>query len=65
MVDDLGSEVSGKIRQAIKAKLVELNAYVDDELPDYIMVKISIDKTGYIINDLLGQTHSAASSDSL
>jgi len=38
---DLGSEVSSKIRLAIKAKLKELNAYVDEELPDYIMVMVA------------------------
>ena len=44
-MENLGSEVSAKIRSAIKAKLVELNAYVDDELPDYIMVMIANKKT--------------------
>ena len=39
-MDSLGSEVSSKIRDAIKAKLMELDCTVDDELPDYIMVKI-------------------------
>ncbi|XP_040567813.1 uncharacterized protein Nab2 isoform X1 [Lepeophtheirus salmonis] len=34
------SQVSKKIRSAIKAKLVELGAYVDEELPDYIMVML-------------------------
>jgi hypothetical protein len=28
-----GPEISNKIKSAIKAKLVELGAYVDDELP--------------------------------
>ena len=40
-MDNLGTEVSAKIRSAIKAKLVELGAYVDDELPDYIMVMVA------------------------
>ena len=44
-MENLGTEVSAKIRSAIKAKLVELNAYVDDELPDYIMVMIANKKT--------------------
>ncbi|KHN82418.1 Zinc finger CCCH domain-containing protein 14 [Toxocara canis] len=35
------SEVSKKIRAAIKAKLEELGVYVDEELPDYIMVMIA------------------------
>lgn len=38
---NLGSEVSAKIRAAIKAKLIELNVYVDEELPDYIMVMVA------------------------
>ena len=37
-MDKLSSEVSSKITRAIKAKLMELGAYVDDELPQYIMV---------------------------
>nr|XP_053634388.1 zinc finger CCCH domain-containing protein 14-like [Cherax quadricarinatus] len=40
-----GSEVSLKIRSAIKAKLVELGTYVDEELPDYIMVLVANKKT--------------------
>ncbi|KAL3986005.1 Zinc finger C-x8-C-x5-C-x3-H type family protein [Acanthocheilonema viteae] len=36
-----GAEVSKKIRAAIKAKLEELGVYVDEELPDYIMVMIA------------------------
>lgn len=35
------SGVSAKIRAAIKAKLEELGVYVDEELPDYIMVMIA------------------------
>ncbi|XP_061173025.1 zinc finger CCCH domain-containing protein 14-like [Saccostrea echinata] len=42
---DHGKDISHKIRSAIKAKLIELNAYVDDELPDYIMVMIANKKT--------------------
>ena len=38
---DVGSEISEKIQLAIKAKLKEINAYVDDELPDYIMIMIA------------------------
>ncbi|XP_067680315.1 zinc finger CCCH domain-containing protein 14-like [Haliotis asinina] len=38
---EIGSEISHKIRSAIKAKLVELGAYVDEELPDYIMVMVA------------------------
>nr|XP_037276088.1 zinc finger CCCH domain-containing protein 14-like isoform X1 [Rhipicephalus microplus] len=40
-----GNEVTQKIRAAIKTKLMELGAYVDDELPDYIMVMIANKKT--------------------
>jgi len=35
---EIGTEISKKIRAAIKTKLEELGAYVDEELPDYIMV---------------------------
>ncbi|XP_022242228.1 zinc finger CCCH domain-containing protein 14-like isoform X2 [Limulus polyphemus] len=44
-MEGIGSEVTQKIRSAIKAKLVELGAYVDDELPDYIMVMVANKKT--------------------
>ncbi|KAK7862514.1 hypothetical protein R5R35_008988 [Gryllus longicercus] len=40
-MDYIGAEVSHKIRSAIKAKLMELGAYVDEELPDYIMVMVA------------------------
>ncbi|PSN58231.1 hypothetical protein C0J52_00151 [Blattella germanica] len=40
-MDGIGAEVSQKIRSAIKAKLMELGAYVDEELPDYIMVMVA------------------------
>ncbi|XP_023931624.1 zinc finger CCCH domain-containing protein 14-like [Lingula anatina] len=42
---EIGTEISHKIRSAIKAKLVDLGAYVDDELPDYIMVMVANKKT--------------------
>ncbi|XP_044729163.1 zinc finger CCCH domain-containing protein 14 [Chrysoperla carnea] len=35
------TEVGHKMRSAIKAKLIELGCYVDDELPDYIMVMVA------------------------
>ncbi|KAK6633998.1 hypothetical protein RUM44_004605 [Polyplax serrata] len=44
-MEGIGSEVSQKIRAAIKAKLIELGAYVDDELPDYIMVMVANKRT--------------------
>ncbi|XP_076321582.1 nuclear polyadenosine RNA-binding 2 isoform X2 [Tachypleus tridentatus] len=44
-MEGIGSEVTQKIRSVIKAKLVELGAYVDDELPDYIMVMVANKKT--------------------
>lgn len=53
-MDSLGTEVSAKIREAIKAKLIELNAYVDDELPDYIMVMVVNQKTEQQMRDDLG-----------
>merc|ERR1712141_928322 len=37
----LNTEVTDKIRAAIRAKLQELGAYVDEELPDYIMVLVA------------------------
>ncbi|KAK6014358.1 hypothetical protein OSTOST_20281, partial [Ostertagia ostertagi] len=36
-----GVDVSKKLKAAIKAKLEELGVYVDDELPEYIMVMIA------------------------
>ncbi|XP_043231828.1 zinc finger CCCH domain-containing protein 14-like isoform X2 [Amphibalanus amphitrite] len=44
-MDYLGAEISKKIKSAIRAKLVELGVYVDDELPDYIMVLVANKKT--------------------
>ncbi len=53
-MDSLGDEVSSKIRLAIKAKLQELNAYVDDELPDYIMVMVANKKGPDVMRKDLG-----------
>jgi len=53
-MDNLGTEVSNKIRSAIKAKLIELDSYVDDELPDYIMVMVANDRTEVQMNEDLG-----------
>jgi len=53
-MDNLGTEVSNKIRSAIKAKLIELDSYVDDELPDYIMVMVANDRTEIQMNEDLG-----------
>lgn len=53
-MDGLGAEVSAKIRSAIKAKLIELEAYVDDELPDYIMVMVANNRTKTQMEDDLG-----------
>ncbi|CAG9859716.1 unnamed protein product [Phyllotreta striolata] len=44
-MDSVGAEVGQKMRSAIKAKLLELNCYVDDELPDYIMVMVANRRT--------------------
>ncbi|XP_030637449.1 zinc finger CCCH domain-containing protein 14 [Chanos chanos] len=42
---EIGAEISKKIRAAIKGKLQELGAYVDEELPDYIMVMVANKKS--------------------
>ncbi|XP_075233064.1 nuclear polyadenosine RNA-binding 2 isoform X2 [Lycorma delicatula] len=39
-MEGLGAEVTQKIKSAIQAKLMELGVYVDDELPDYVMVMV-------------------------
>lgn len=38
---EIGNEISQKIRSAVKTKLRELGSYVDEELPDYIMVMLA------------------------
>ncbi|XP_020605748.1 zinc finger CCCH domain-containing protein 14-like [Orbicella faveolata] len=38
---EIGNEISQQIRGAIKTKLKELGSYVDEELPDYIMVMLA------------------------
>ncbi|OQR79382.1 hypothetical protein BIW11_05772, partial [Tropilaelaps mercedesae] len=40
-----GQDVSQRIRNAIKSKLVDIGCYVDDELPDYVMVMIANKKS--------------------
>ncbi|XP_055375127.1 zinc finger CCCH domain-containing protein 14 [Condylostylus longicornis] len=43
-MDNLGSEVGQKMRCAVKAKLIELGSgggYIDDELPDYVMIMVA------------------------
>uniref|UniRef100_G1PUC5 Zinc finger CCCH domain-containing protein 14 n=1 Tax=Myotis lucifugus TaxID=59463 RepID=G1PUC5_MYOLU len=42
---EIGTEISRKIRSAIKGKLQELGAYIDEELPDYIMVMVANKKS--------------------
>ncbi|XP_030854637.1 zinc finger CCCH domain-containing protein 14 isoform X2 [Strongylocentrotus purpuratus] len=42
---EMGKAISQKIREAIRAKLIDLGNYVDEELPDYIMVMIANKKT--------------------
>ncbi|XP_052749602.1 zinc finger CCCH domain-containing protein 14 [Galleria mellonella] len=44
-MNDVGSEIGQKMRSAIKAKLTELGCYVDDELPDYVMVMVANKRT--------------------
>uniref|UniRef100_UPI00358F5C5B zinc finger CCCH domain-containing protein 14 isoform X2 n=1 Tax=Myxine glutinosa TaxID=7769 RepID=UPI00358F5C5B len=51
---ELGVEIGQKIRSAIKSKLVELGAYVDEELPDYIMVMVANRKSHEQMNKDLG-----------
>jgi len=38
---DLGSEISKNFKDSIKQKLQECGTYIDDELPEYIMVMIA------------------------
>ena len=54
LLEGLGAEVSAKIRSAIKAKLIELEAYVDEELPDYIMVMVANNRNKEQMEDDLG-----------
>ncbi|XP_007259926.3 zinc finger CCCH domain-containing protein 14 [Astyanax mexicanus] len=48
---EIGTEISKKIRTAIKGKLQELGAYVDEELPDYIMVMVANKKNAQQMAD--------------
>ncbi|XP_068198185.1 zinc finger CCCH domain-containing protein 14 isoform X2 [Antennarius striatus] len=48
---EIGAEISKKIRAAIKGKLQELGAYIDEELPDYIMVMVANKKTSQQMSD--------------
>ncbi|XP_061562897.1 zinc finger CCCH domain-containing protein 14 isoform X2 [Cololabis saira] len=48
---EIGAEISKKIRAAIKGKLQELGAYIDEELPDYIMVMVANKKTPQQMTD--------------
>ncbi|XP_056283393.1 zinc finger CCCH domain-containing protein 14 isoform X2 [Pseudoliparis swirei] len=48
---EIGTEISKKIRAAIKGKLQELGAYIDEELPDYIMVMVANKKTSQQMSD--------------
>nr|XP_020472987.1 zinc finger CCCH domain-containing protein 14 [Monopterus albus] len=48
---EIGTEISKKIRAAIKSKLQELGAYIDEELPDYIMVMVANKKTSQQMAD--------------
>uniref|UniRef100_A0A8W7PK10 Zinc finger CCCH domain-containing protein 14 n=1 Tax=Anopheles coluzzii TaxID=1518534 RepID=A0A8W7PK10_ANOCL len=45
-MDNLGTEIGQKMRSAVKAKLIELgtgsaSGYIDDELPDYVMIMVA------------------------
>lgn len=48
---EIGTEISKKIRAAIKGKLQELGAYIDEDLPDYIMVMVANKKTSQQMTD--------------
>ncbi|XP_042194206.1 zinc finger CCCH domain-containing protein 14 isoform X2 [Callorhinchus milii] len=48
---EIGTEISRKIRTAIKGKLQELGAYADEELPDYIMVMVANKKSQQQMTD--------------
>lgn len=50
-MEGFGADIALKMKSAIKAKLVELEAYVDDELPDYIMVMMANQKTNAQMTD--------------
>ncbi|KAB0799475.1 hypothetical protein PPYR_07355 [Photinus pyralis] len=50
-MDSIGAEVGQKMRSAIKAKLTELGCYVDDELPDYVMVMVANKRTKSQMNE--------------
>ncbi|CAG9826711.1 unnamed protein product [Diabrotica balteata] len=50
-MNSVGAEVGQKMRSAIKAKLLELHCYVDDELPDYIMVMVANRRTKAQMNE--------------
>lgn len=41
------NEIRSKIKSAVKAKLQEIGAYSDEELPDYIMVMISNKRSSF------------------
>jgi hypothetical protein len=41
-MEGITNEIRNKIKCAVKAKLQEIGAYVDEELPDYIMVQYQI-----------------------
>ncbi|XP_055301894.1 zinc finger CCCH domain-containing protein 14 [Sitodiplosis mosellana] len=57
-MDGLGSEVGNKMRSAVKAKLVELGSgtagYIDDELPDYVMIMVANKRSKEQMIDDLG-----------
>ncbi|XP_065199882.1 zinc finger CCCH domain-containing protein 14 isoform X2 [Planococcus citri] len=40
-MEGIAAEVGQKLKSAIKAKLMELGAYVDEELPNYVMVMVT------------------------
>ncbi|XP_063229365.1 zinc finger CCCH domain-containing protein 14 isoform X2 [Bacillus rossius redtenbacheri] len=52
-METIATDVSLKIKSAIKAKLIELGLYTDEELPDYIMVMVANKRTrAQMVEDL-------------
>jgi len=50
---ELGTEISIKLKKTIKKQLQSLGCYIDDELPEYIMVMIANKRTrDQMIDDL-------------
>lgn len=59
----LSAEHHAKLKEHVKSKLIEIGAYVDDQLPDYVMIMVTNKKSEkQMVEDLdlfLGGTESA------